>query len=85
MEMLEELADENRRVLAFSQFTSMLDLIRPELERRGVAFSLLTGETRDRPKEIQNFQEGRTRIFSGQPEGRRRRPQPHRRRQGHSL
>jgi len=63
MEMLEELADENRRVLVFSQFTSMLDLIRPELEQRGVAFSLLTGETRDRPKEIENFQRGRTRIF----------------------
>ena len=33
MEMLPELIEDGRRVLLFSQFTSMLDLIRPELER----------------------------------------------------
>jgi len=62
-EMLEELIDENRRVLVFSQFTSMLDLIRPELDTRGVAYSLLTGHTRDRSKAINDFQGGRTRVF----------------------
>jgi SNF2 family DNA or RNA helicase len=62
-EMLTELFDEDRRVLVFSQFTSMLDLIRPELDDRGVPYSLLTGETRDRQKEIGDFQDGRTRVF----------------------
>jgi SNF2 family DNA or RNA helicase len=62
-EMLTELFDEDRRVLVFSQFTSMLDLIRPELDERGVPYSLLTGETRDRQKEIGDFQDGRTRVF----------------------
>jgi superfamily II DNA or RNA helicase len=62
-EMLEELVNEDRRVLVFSQFTSMLALIRPELDARGVAYSLLTGDTRDRSSEINAFQDGRTRVF----------------------
>jgi len=62
-EMLEELVDEDRRVLVFSQFTSMLDLIRPELDQRRVRYSLLTGETRDRAREIGDFQDGRSRVF----------------------
>ena len=63
MELLEALIDEKRRVLVFSQFTSMLDLIRPELDARGVAYSLLTGDTRDRAAAINDFQDGRTRVF----------------------
>lgn len=63
MELLEALIDEKRRVLVFSQFTSMLDLIRPELAARGVAYSLLTGDTRDRAAAIADFQDGRARIF----------------------
>jgi superfamily II DNA or RNA helicase len=62
-EMLAELIEENRRVLMFSQFTSMLDLIRPELDARGVAYSLLTGDTRDRAGAIDDFQEERTSVF----------------------
>ena len=62
-EMLAELLDESRRILVFSQFTSMLDLIRPKLDESGVAYSLLTGDTRDHPKEIGDFQDGRTRVF----------------------
>ena len=62
-QMLEELVEENRRVLVFSQFTSMLDLIRPELEQRGISYSLLTGDTRDRAGAINDFQDGRTSVF----------------------
>lgn len=63
MEVLEELIDENRPVLVFSQFTSMLDLIRPELDLRRISYSLLTGDTRDRAREINDFQDGRRRVF----------------------
>ncbi|MCT6962761.1 hypothetical protein M1742_24810, partial [Salmonella enterica subsp. enterica serovar Typhimurium] len=38
MEMLEELFAEGRRILLFSQFTSMLRLIELELKKRGVAY-----------------------------------------------
>ncbi|MBH3427403.1 DEAD/DEAH box helicase [Pseudomonas alkylphenolica] len=63
MEMLEELMAEGRRVLLFSQFTSMLRLIEAELQQRGIAYALLTGETRDRRAPVQDFQNGRLQIF----------------------
>ena len=45
MDMLPELVDEGRRVLLFSQFTSMLDLIAAELDARKIPFVTLTGDT----------------------------------------
>ena len=62
-EMLDELLAEKRRILVFSQFTSMLDLIRPRLDEAGVGYSLLTGETRDRETEIRQFQNGSRPVF----------------------
>ena len=47
MEMLPELLDEGRRVLVFSQFTSMLELIEPEL-RRGAASPIVALTRRHR-------------------------------------
>ena len=44
-EMLPELVDEGRRVLVFSQFAEMLDLIQAELERLALPFLSLTGAT----------------------------------------
>ena len=63
MEMLVELLDEGRKVLLFSQFTSMLGLIEPELEKRGILYSKLTGQTRDRETPISDFQRGRVPLF----------------------
>ncbi|HKS12707.1 MAG TPA: DEAD/DEAH box helicase [Pseudomonas sp.] len=63
LEMLEELLSEGRRVLLFSQFTSMLALIEQELQKRQVPYSLLTGDTRDRRAPVQEFQNGDTRVF----------------------
>jgi superfamily II DNA or RNA helicase len=63
MEMLDELLDEGRKVLLFSQFTSMLALIELELEKRGIAYARLTGQTRDRETPIKDFQEGRVPLF----------------------
>ena len=62
-EMLPELVAEGRRPLVFSQFTSMLDLIRPRLDALGLSYSLLTGETKDRPEQIRAFQGGKTDLF----------------------
>jgi SNF2 family DNA or RNA helicase len=47
----------------FSQFTSMLHLIREKIEHLKIPFSVLTGETRDRKKEIEQFQAGATDVF----------------------
>lgn len=63
LEMLEELLSEGRRVLLFSQFTSMLALIEQELEKRKIRYSLLTGDTRDRRKPVQQFQQGDSEVF----------------------
>ena len=63
MEMLDELLDEGRKVLLFSQFTSMLGLIELELEKRGIPYAKLTGQTRDRETPIDDFQQGRVPLF----------------------
>jgi len=63
MEMLEELLGEGRRILLFSQFTSMLALIEQELQQRQVTYSLLTGETTDRRTPVKDFQSGKVSLF----------------------
>jgi len=63
MDILPELIDEGRRVLLFSQFTSMLALIQVELGPAGIAHELLTGDTRDREKVIGRFQKGKAPVF----------------------
>ncbi len=63
MDMLPELVEEGRRVLVFSQFTSMLALIEAELTERGLAYSLLTGDTQDRETPIRRFQDGEVPVF----------------------
>lgn len=63
LQMLEELLAEGRRVLLFSQFTSMLALIESELQRRNMTYALLTGATRDRRTPVQRFQSGEVPLF----------------------
>ncbi|HCS42686.1 MAG TPA: helicase SNF2 [Pseudomonas sp.] len=63
MEMLEELLSEGRKILLFSQFTSMLALIEEELQQRGIGYSLLTGETTDRRAPVKDFQDGKVPLF----------------------
>ena len=61
--MLPELVEEGRRILLFSQFTSMLDLIKPELAKRSVAFVELRGDTADRETPVLRFQSGEVPLF----------------------
>ncbi len=63
IEMLEGLLDENRTVLIFSQFVTMLRLIAAELDRRKWKFLELTGETSDRGRVVDAFQSGAAPIF----------------------
>ena len=58
MEMLPELLAMGRKVILFSQFTSMLDLIIPELNARNIAFSEIRGSTKDRQAPVRSFQSG---------------------------
>lgn len=63
MEMLEELVGEKRRILVFSQFVEMLRLIEPEIQARGWDYAMLTGQTKDRTRMVNRFQQGDVPIF----------------------
>ena len=64
MEMLPELVEEGRRILVFSQFTSMLALIEAELIERALPHVLLTGDTGDRKRRCGAFRRARCRSSS---------------------
>ena len=63
MEMIEELLDEGRKILLFSQFTSMISLIEDELKQRSIDYAKLTGQTKDRETPINRFQSGDVPLF----------------------
>jgi len=63
MELLDLLMVEGRRVLVFSQFTSMLKLIEEVLINRGYGYLKLTGQTQNRQALVNHFQEGNVPIF----------------------
>ncbi|MBL8669727.1 MAG: DEAD/DEAH box helicase [Alphaproteobacteria bacterium] len=63
METLPPLLEEGRRVLLFSQFTSMLALIEEALQQAGIPFLLLTGDTPDRATPVRRFQAGEVQLF----------------------
>ncbi len=63
LEMLPQMIEEGRRVLLFSQFTSMLDLIEPALRERDIPFVVLTGETKQRERVVKRFQQREVPLF----------------------
>jgi superfamily II DNA or RNA helicase len=44
------------KILVFSQFVSMLDLIRKDLKAKDIPFEYLTGRTKNRERSVENFQ-----------------------------
>jgi superfamily II DNA or RNA helicase len=62
-DLLPNLLDQGRRVLVFSQFTSMLALMAQELKERELGFQMLTGSTRNRQAEIDAFEGGKSDVF----------------------
>ncbi|WP_240049243.1 DEAD/DEAH box helicase [Mucilaginibacter psychrotolerans] len=54
----------NHKILVFSQFVGMLELIKAELAKRKIGFAYLTGATRNREQVVNNFQDNAaTRVF----------------------
>ena len=52
------------KILVFSQFVRMLDLVKNELETEGIGFEYLTGQTKDREFKVNNFQNNpSSRVF----------------------
>lgn len=65
MDLIRNFLGNNQKVLLFSSFTSMLDLISEELEKEGISYYKLTGST---PKEkrhqlVEQFQHDDTTVF----------------------
>jgi superfamily II DNA or RNA helicase len=63
MEILPEMIAEGRRVLLFSQFTSMLELIEKELQKRKLTWVKLTGKSQNRDALIERFTSGDVPLF----------------------
>ncbi|MBB5830687.1 DEAD/DEAH box helicase [Brachybacterium aquaticum] len=60
---LEEVIGDGHRVLLFSQFTSYLDRVAAELDRRGITYAHLDGSTRDRDAAVSGFRDGDAPVF----------------------
>jgi superfamily II DNA or RNA helicase len=63
IDTLPEMIEENRKILLFSQFTSMLALIEAELKKLKIPYVILTGQTKDRQTPINDFQSGKVPLF----------------------
>ena len=53
---LEELIEEGHKSLVFSQFTSMLSIVKKHLDKRGIRYAYLDGKTRSRKAVVEEFQ-----------------------------
>jgi superfamily II DNA or RNA helicase len=63
MTMLPEMLSEGRRILLFSQFTTMLSLIEAELLKRKIKWVKLTGQSQKRDDLITRFTSGEVPLF----------------------
>ena len=65
MQLIQSAMDGGHRMLLFSQFTSMLAIIQERLEREGISYFLITGETpkQKRQELVKQFNEGQVPIF----------------------
>ncbi len=61
--LLETLIEEGRRILIFSQFTTMLKMIEEHLQQNSIPFVKITGATRNRKTPVEKFQTGQIPVF----------------------
>lgn len=57
LEQLREVIETGHRVLVFSQFTSLLAIVKRRLDAERIAYEYLDGKTRDREARVRRFQE----------------------------
>ncbi|HUA63004.1 MAG TPA: DEAD/DEAH box helicase [Verrucomicrobiae bacterium] len=56
LDQLDEVREEGHKALVFSQFTSLLAILRRRLDESGVRYEYLDGATRDRQTRVETFQ-----------------------------
>ncbi len=59
-ELLSEAMDSKHRVLVFSQFTSMLAILKKEMDERKIKYTYLDGSTKDRQDVVRKFNKDHT-------------------------
>ena len=58
--------ENDRKIVVFSQFLKMIDIIEAYLKEKGIGYAGITGKTRNRGREIDRFNnEGDCRVFVG--------------------
>jgi len=57
LQHLEDSVAEERKALVFSQFTSLLQILRSRLDQLGFVYEYLDGKTRDRARRVKRFQQ----------------------------
>lgn len=63
-EQLDEVMASGRKALVFSQFTSMLAIVRARLDAKGIVYEYLDGSTTDRKERVDHFQtDDKVRVF----------------------
>ena len=63
MDLVPNMVEEGRKILLFSQFTSMIDIIKKEFDSVKIKYVTLTGSTKDRLTPITQFQNGEVPVF----------------------
>ena len=65
MELIKTMQENKQKVLLFSSFTSVLDLIAEECQKAGITYYMLTGSTNkeDRRELVSRFQKDDTTVF----------------------
>ncbi len=63
LELIPKMIEDKRKILIFSQFTSMLKIISDELKAQEIDHTMLTGETKNREETVNQFQNGDTPVF----------------------
>ncbi len=56
IDQLDEVLQEGHKALVFSQFTSLLSIVRRRLDKDGIRYAYLDGQTRDRQERVEPFQ-----------------------------
>lgn len=64
-ELIQRASEGGHKILLFSQFVTMLEIIRQKLDENGISYYMITGETskEKRLKLVKNFNENDTRVF----------------------
>lgn len=63
LEMIPAMIEEGRKIVIFSQFVSMIELIEAELKILKLPYAKIVGDTKYRLKQIEDFQQGKVSLF----------------------